>query len=491
YTVTRDVTYTLDGTIIVDPGDPKNPTDSIDPSNPDGPKYPSGVDENDLNKTVSRTITYTGADKNPASVTQTGKYQRTATVDTKTGELLGYGAWTLVTNTDADQTNDGFTAITSPKILGYTADKDVSAVVLSNDEVSNFVKNSDDQAVTYTSDGSIEVTEPTDPTQPVDPSNPDGPKMPTITETDLTQKVSRTITYKINASNDPNKPAAPTIVTQTTEYKRSALVDVKTGELLGYTAWVIDGSNKLVAVTSPKLENYQANPVNVKAVNLTSSDVDAIRAGTYDSLDQTVVYTFVGKVTTTKDPDGGTTTITKNPDGEVTDVNKTWPDGDKTHVHVDVDTGNETVTETPNGKNPLPTVTVKPGGTVSVGNTTAHNTEPDGVVTLTHTPENSNESFVTVVNKDGSLTYSKNVGTDVVKPEVSEQKTSQTRFNVSSKLSTVKPSQQKLSATKKANKQKLPQTDEQTNQTGAVIGLSLLGMILSWVGLKRRKHDEN
>ncbi|MDV7720101.1 hypothetical protein GA840_09635 [Pediococcus ethanolidurans] len=145
------VTYTEDETVTVDPGDPKNPTDPIDPDNPDGPKYPSGVDENDLNKTVSRTITYTGADKNPASVTQTGKYQRTATVDTKTGELLGYGAWTLVTNTDADQTNDGFIAITSPKILGYTADKDVSAVVLSNDEVSNFVKNSDDQTVTYTS----------------------------------------------------------------------------------------------------------------------------------------------------------------------------------------------------------------------------------------------------------------------------------------------------------------------------------------------------
>lgn len=227
-----NVTYVKDKTVIVRPTDPKNPTDPVDPTNPDGPKYPNGVSEKDLNKTVSRTITYTGADKNPASVTQTGTYTRTATVDAKTGELLGYGDWILVTSADGNNTNDGFTAVTSPKVLGYTADKNATAVTLGNDAVTNFKAGSTDVTVTYTKDGTVEVTTPTDPTQPVDPSNPDGPKMPEITADDLLQTVTRTITYKVNASNDPNTPAAPATVTQTTSYKRSAIIDLKTGEIL-------------------------------------------------------------------------------------------------------------------------------------------------------------------------------------------------------------------------------------------------------------------
>lgn len=91
------VTYTKDETVTVDPTDPKDPTNPIDPTNPDGPKYPDGVSETDLDKTISRTITYTGANKNPASVAQTATYTRTAFVDAKTGELLGYSDWTLVT----------------------------------------------------------------------------------------------------------------------------------------------------------------------------------------------------------------------------------------------------------------------------------------------------------------------------------------------------------------------------------------------------------
>ncbi|MFC5189171.1 LPXTG cell wall anchor domain-containing protein, partial [Pediococcus cellicola] len=330
---------------------------------------------------------------------------------------------------------------------------------------------------------------PTNPSDPVDPANPDGPKMPTITETDLTQKVTRTITYSFKDSNDPNKPATPTAVTQTTEYKRSALVDSKTGELLGYTAWVVDGTNQFAEITSPVLENYQASPTSVKAMSLTSKDVEAVRAGTYASLNQTVVYTFVGKVTTTKDPDGGTTTVTKNPNGEVTDVNKTWPDGDKTHVHVDVDTGVEHVTETPNGKQPLPIVTVKPGQTVTVGKTKIHNDEPDGVVTLTHDSGDSKGSLVTVIDKNGEPEYSylKEQTGISYKPEV--QNSGSEKVTQVPKLSTVKvtkTSEKKQATTKKAT---LPQTDEQTDKTSAVVGMSLLGMILSWVGLKRRKHD--
>ncbi|WP_317766969.1 BspA family leucine-rich repeat surface protein [Pediococcus ethanolidurans] len=54
-----------------------------------------------------------------------------------------------------------------------------------------------------------------------------------------------------------------------------------------------------------------------------------------------------------------------------------------------------------------------------------------------------------------------------------------------------------LVATKKpetssqSNQQRLPQTDENNDQAEAVIGVSLLGMLLALFGIKRRKHDED
>ncbi len=487
-----NVTYVKDKTVIVRPTDPKNPTDPVDPTNPDGPKYPNGVSEKDLNKTVSRTITYTGADKNPASVTQTGTYTRTATVDAKTGELLGYGDWILVTSADGNNTNDGFTAVTSPKVLGYTADKNATAVTLGNDAVTNFKAGSTDVTVTYTKDGTVEVTTPTDPTQPVDPSNPDGPKMPEITADDLLQTVTRTITYKVNASNDPNTPAAPATVTQTTSYKRSAIIDLKTGEILRYTDWIVNGINKFVAVDSPVVENYQADPACVSEITLSNNEINSIHLGEKTShFNQTVSYNFVGTVTTTKDPDGGTTTVTKNPNGDVTDVNKTWPDGDKTHVHVDINTGRETVTETPKDKGSLPEVTVDPGQTVTVGQTTVHNDEPKGVVTLTHDSGNDKGSFVTVVNKDGSTSYSYAKDTTDNTGNTSKQISVQKIPNVTTNAVAITSTKRSATNTKKTNTKNLPQTDEQTNETDAIIGMSLLGMILSLVGIKWRKHERD
>ncbi|MCT3031247.1 mucin-binding protein [Pediococcus parvulus] len=155
------VTYTKDETVTVDPTDPKDPTNPIDPTNPDGPKYPDGVSETDLDKTISRTITYTGANKNPASVAQTATYTRTAFVDAKTGELLGYSDWTLVTSDDGNNNNDGFAGVTSPKVTGYTADKNAPSVTLNDDEVANFVAGSDDVLVTYTPTNEIVYTEMT------------------------------------------------------------------------------------------------------------------------------------------------------------------------------------------------------------------------------------------------------------------------------------------------------------------------------------------
>ncbi|MFL2030123.1 mucin-binding protein, partial [Loigolactobacillus zhaoyuanensis] len=289
----------------VEPTDPQEPGTPIDPTDPEGPKYPEGVSESDLNKTVSRTIAYKGAgNATPQTVTQTAHYMRTAKIDGKTGELLSYGDWVLATSEDGNNTNDGFTAVTSPKVAGFTADKNVPAATLTNDEVSDFKADTANVTVTYTSNGSIEVPDPTDPTKPIDPTNPEGPKFPEITAADLNQTVTRTTAYYVKASNDPNAPAAPQTVTQTTNYKRSGIVDKVTGELLGFTDWAVNGANNLVDIASPELQNYVADPANIAGVTLSNDDINALRAGG-QNLDQTVTYTFNGSVTTPENPGGG------------------------------------------------------------------------------------------------------------------------------------------------------------------------------------------
>ena len=96
----------------VDPSDPSSPTypeepgtpgDPIDPNNPSGPTwpttptYPTGVTAQDLNKTVTRTITYVYEDGSEAATTVTDNvvFERTATVNAVTGEVT-YGEWTAV-----------------------------------------------------------------------------------------------------------------------------------------------------------------------------------------------------------------------------------------------------------------------------------------------------------------------------------------------------------------------------------------------------------
>ena len=51
--------------VPVTPDQPKTPGTPVDPNNPDGPKYPASLEEKDLNKTVTRTITYVYEDGTP------------------------------------------------------------------------------------------------------------------------------------------------------------------------------------------------------------------------------------------------------------------------------------------------------------------------------------------------------------------------------------------------------------------------------------------
>ncbi|MTV82672.1 mucin-binding protein [Secundilactobacillus folii] len=409
------VTYTKDDTVTVSSNDPKNSGDPINADDPTGPKYPSGVSESDLNKTLTRTITYTGADPEPATVQQTGKYTRNAIVDAKTGEVERYTDWTLGTNTDNDSNDDGFTAVTSPKVLGYSAAEDAPAVKLNNEAVQNFKAGNDDLTINYTKDQITPVTTPITKGSPIDPKNPNSPSSDTtITNSDLTKTVTRDISAVFDGGSQNGQTQS--LVNQSNTYTRNAVFDIQTGQLLGFTDWTLAGPDALSAYRPTPETDYAVTPSSVNAVAASDINADLTNAkGDVTLTPVQVTYVYAGSTTT--DPDGGTTKTGTNDKGQIVTIDKTWPDGDVTHVDItpnDADSDNPTVavTETPSGQSALTTVTVPKGQSVTTGKTTVTNNEPNGV-TLTHQPAKATGSTnpttspatTETVDPDGSKTF--------------------------------------------------------------------------------------
>ena len=99
------------GTVPVTPDNPGTPDKPINPSDPDGPKYPSGTDKASIDKTITRTVHYEGADQyTPNDVQQPVHFTARGELDKVTGE------WTKPLDWSADQT---FNGVTTPKIPGY------------------------------------------------------------------------------------------------------------------------------------------------------------------------------------------------------------------------------------------------------------------------------------------------------------------------------------------------------------------------------------
>ena len=158
--------------VTVTPDQPKTPGTPVDPNNPEGPKYPAGLEEKDLNKTVTRTITYVyedgtpvlNEDGTPKTVTQEAKFTRTAKVNLVTGEVT-YGDWSEAKD---------LPEVKSPVVKGFVADKASVPVV-------NVTGDSKDttEVVTYKPLGSWVPNIPGQPTNPIKyPNNPDDPTKP-------------------------------------------------------------------------------------------------------------------------------------------------------------------------------------------------------------------------------------------------------------------------------------------------------------------------
>ena len=158
--------------VPVTPDQPKTPGTPVDPNNPDGPKYPAGLEEKDLNKTVTRTITYVyedgtpvlNEDGTPKTVTQEAKFTREAKVNLVTGEVT-YGDWTPAQD---------LAEVKSPVVKGYLADKATVPTTKVTADSENTT-----EVVTYKPIGSWIPNIPGQPTNPIKyPNDPTDPTKP-------------------------------------------------------------------------------------------------------------------------------------------------------------------------------------------------------------------------------------------------------------------------------------------------------------------------
>ena len=203
--------------------EPKNPNDPIDPDKPEGPKWPeTGLAKSDLEKEVTRTITYVKketadgpeiADAKP-TVTQTAHSKRSATYNLVT-KVVTPGEWT--------STDKTLEAVPTEKLNGYVANVSSVEEVETNADSTNL-----DRKVVYTKLGSwipkvpgVETptplpypNHPTDPTKPGDPMDPNTPNVPVIPYVPgYTPKIGET-PLQPKVPNDPTQgyipPAVPT-----------------------------------------------------------------------------------------------------------------------------------------------------------------------------------------------------------------------------------------------------------------------------------------
>ena len=208
---------------VVTVTEPKNPNDPVDPDNGEGPKWPAtGLAKSDLEKEVTRTITYVKketadgpeiADAKP-TVTQTAHFKRSATYNLVT-KVVTPGEWT--------STDKTLEAVPTEKLDGYVANVSLVEEVETNADSTNL-----DRKVVYTKLGSwipkvpgVETptplpypNHPTDPTKPGDPTDPNTPNVPVIPYVPgYTPKIGET-PLQPKVPNDPTQgyipPAVPT-----------------------------------------------------------------------------------------------------------------------------------------------------------------------------------------------------------------------------------------------------------------------------------------
>ena len=275
------------------------------PNNP--AKTFNGVEENDLNKTIARTIKVATPDGQTKTVTQTAKLTRTASVDEVTGEVT-YGDWTT----------GEWTAYAVPSVAGYTpsqtkVDKE-TVTAASKDTITTitYTPNQHQISVEYVDDdthGKIVKTDQvpgkTDQTITVAPSAPanydlvdNGNRIYTVTSGDgqtvqihvkhhqVTTSESKTVTRTINV-HTPHDGAKT--VKQTADLNRDVTTDQVTGEKT-YGDWT---TGQWKAYAPEAIPGYTPSTNEVPIANVDGSSTDQTVDVTYAANAQHVNIVYV------------------------------------------------------------------------------------------------------------------------------------------------------------------------------------------------------
>ena len=299
---------TTPGYVKPEPGQPVVPGDN------NGPKWPESVKDLKTTESVTRTIKYIYDDGTPVPDGKLGtevagkkvktlEFTRTAKVNLVTGEIE-YGAWT-------PKTTDGFEAVTTPTIDGYTS------ALVSNPTVS------DVPAKTVTADAAdyeevvvykikqitIDPNDPNfDPNKPVDPSNPNGPKYKDLK---LAEEVKRTITYTyaddVADTTKRGTEVAPKHET-TVSFTRTASVNAVTKEIT-YSEWTAKDNDTTLEGKATVL--VKTGYVATGDVESSKKDVTGVNATDKDIVEK-VIYKDLGKFVPVV-PEGFTPPTIENP----------------------------------------------------------------------------------------------------------------------------------------------------------------------------------
>ena len=299
---------TTPGYVKPEPGQPVVPGDN------NGPKWPKSVKDLKTTESVTRTIKYIYDNGTPvedgklgtdvvAKKVQTLEFTRTAKVNLATGEIE-YGAWT-------PKTTDGFEAVTTPTIDGYTS------ALVSNPTVSDVpakpvtadAADFEEVVVYKVKQITIDPKDPNfDPNKPVDPNNPDGPKYKDLK---LAEEVKRTITYTyaddVADTAKRGTEAEPKYET-TVSFTRTATVNAVTKEIT-YSEWTAkkDDTTLEGKATVPVKTGYVATG----DVESSKKDVTGVNATDKDII-EAIVYKDLGKFVPVV-PEGFTPPTIENP----------------------------------------------------------------------------------------------------------------------------------------------------------------------------------
>lgn len=296
------------------------------------------TNDNDLNKTVTRTINVTNPDGKTNTIKQVAHLHRSGTIDEVT-QKPAYTPWT---------TDDNWAEYDTPQISGYTPSQaKVSATTVdgnTQDQTVNITYSADAQkaSVTYVDDktgktlkvdnlngvtnaksgyttkaaidtytglgytlvsddtngkevvfdnddavdqaftvhlshGTITVTpeNPGKPGEPVDPDNPDGPKYPDGTDE---YQVKRTGTQTIHYVGAGDKTPADN--KQTFVFTREITFDDVTGKIISVTPWNVQ-SHTFGKVDTPVIPGYHADKAVAGGVTVTPDDLNMVIIVTY------------------------------------------------------------------------------------------------------------------------------------------------------------------------------------------------------------------